>query len=149
LPCDHINGHLHFHLHPTVLPLVIAAAKMHGVRPIRCTHPVETEWKLGRGRWFYRASHWRIFRTLSKRAARVMQSEGMRRADRVFGLLEDSRVTEEFILKLLPELPAGNSELYSHPSLDEFRHEYHALVSVRVKHAIAEQGIELIRCQDL
>jgi chitin disaccharide deacetylase len=149
LPCDHVNGHLHFHMHPTVLPLVIEAAKRHGVRAIRWTHPVETEWKLGRGRWFYRKSHWIIFRRLSKRAGPVMQSAGMRSADRVFGLLEDSRVTEEFILKLLAELPAGNSELYSHPSLDEVRHEYDALVSARVKRAIAERGIELIRCQDL
>jgi chitin disaccharide deacetylase len=149
LPCDHVNGHLHFHLHPTVLPLVIEAAKIHGVRAIRCTHPVATEWNLGRGRWFYRKSHWHIFRALSKRAARVIQSDRMHSADRVFGLLEDSRIIEEFVLKLLPELPAGNSELYSHPSLDEFRHEYDALVSARVKQSIAEQGIDLIRYQDL
>ena len=90
-----------------------------------------------------------IFRTLSKRARPLMQAEAIRSADRVFGLLEDSRVTEEFILNLLAELPPGNSELYSHPSLDEFRHEYDALVSARVKQSIAEQGIELIRYQDL
>ena len=149
LLCDHVNGHLHFHMHPTVLPLVIEEAKRRGVRAIRWTHPVETEWNLGRGRWFYRKSHWHIFRALAKRAGRVMKSEEMHSADRVFGLLEDSRVTEEFILKLLAELPAGNSELYSHPSLDEFRHEYDALVSPRVKQLIAEPGIELIRCQDL
>lgn len=149
LPCDHVNGHLHLHMHPTVLPLVIEEAKRHGVRAMRWTRPVETEWKLGRGRWFYRQSHWTIFRGLSKRAIGVMRAQGMRSADRVFGLMEDSRVTEEFILRLIPELPSGNSELYSHPSLDEFRREYDALVSARVKQSIAEQGIELIRYQDL
>jgi chitin disaccharide deacetylase len=149
LPCDHVNGHLHFHMHPTVLPLVIEEAKKRGVRAVRWTHPVELEWKLGRGRWFYRKSHWIIFRTLAKTARALMQAAAIPSADRVFGLLQDSRVTEEFILKLLAALPAGNSELYSHPSLDEFRHEYDALVSARVKQSIAEQGIQLIRYQDL
>jgi hopanoid biosynthesis associated protein HpnK len=149
LRCDHVNGHLHFHMHPSVSPMVIDEAKRHGVRGIRLTRPVEIEKKLGRGRWFYRASHWLIFRALSKRSEAVMRREGMRHPEQVFGLLEDSRVTEAFILKLLGNLPAGNSELYSHPSLDEFRHEYEGLLSPRVKATVAEQGIELIRYQDL
>jgi hypothetical protein len=52
-------------------------------------------------------------------------------------------------LKLLPELPPGDSELYSHPSLDEFKHEFDALVSPRVKELVKKLGIELIRYQDL
>jgi hypothetical protein len=52
-------------------------------------------------------------------------------------------------LKLLPELPPGDSELYSHPSLDKFRHEFDALISPRVKAEIKNLGIELIRYQDL
>jgi hypothetical protein len=58
-------------------------------------------------------------------------------------------VDEEYVLKLLPELPPGDSELYSHPSLDEFKHEFEALVSPRVKERIEKLGIELIRYQDL
>ena len=149
LPCDHVNGHLHFHLHPTILPMVIAEARKHGVNAIRLTKPIHLETTLGRGRWFYRASHWHIFRTLSRRARLILDVEGVRHADHVFGLLENSRITEEFLLKLLPLLPSGNSELYSHPSLDEFPREYDALVSRRVKELIAEHGIQLIRHQDL
>jgi len=52
-------------------------------------------------------------------------------------------------LKLLPELPAGDSELYSHPSLDKFKHEFDALVSPRVREQIEKLGIQLIRYQDL
>ena len=46
-------------------------------------------------------------------------------------------------------LPRGDSELYSHPSLDKSRHEYDALVSPRVRKAVADEGIELVRYQDL
>jgi len=52
-------------------------------------------------------------------------------------------------LKLLGVLPPGDSELYSHPSLDKFKHEFDALVSPRVKTLIEKSGIQLIRYQDL
>lgn len=149
LPCDHINGHLHMHMHPAILPIVIAEAQKRRIKGIRLTRPTQLEWRLGQGRWFYRRSHWTIFRRLARRAKRQLSGAGLAFAEQVFGLLEDTRVTEEFVLKLLPELPTGNSELYSHPSLDEFRREYEALVSERVRRMVAEQKIELIRYQDL
>jgi len=49
----------------------------------------------------------------------------------------------------LPRLPAGDSELYSHPSLDEFHHEFDALVSPAVRNTIDRLSIQLIRYQDL
>jgi hypothetical protein len=36
-----------------------------------------------------------------------------------------------------------------HPSLDDFKHEFDALVSPRVKATAAQLGIRLIRYQDL
>ena len=38
----------------------------------------------------------------------------------VFGLLQTGRVTERYLLDLLPRLPAGDSELYSHPCVEKF-----------------------------
>ena len=73
----------------------------------------------------------------------------IRHAQITFGLLQDSRVDEDYILKLLTDLPPGDSELYSHPSLDKFKHEFAALVSPRVRELVKQQGIELIRYQDL
>jgi hypothetical protein len=58
-------------------------------------------------------------------------------------------VDEDYVLKLLPELPAGDSELYSHPSLDKARNELDALISPKVKSLIQKLGIQLIRYQDL
>jgi hypothetical protein len=67
----------------------------------------------------------------------------------VFGLLQNGRVDENYIRRLLPRLPAGDSELYSHPSLDEFEHEFAALTNRRLRQQVQELGIELIRYQDL
>jgi len=102
-----------------------------------------------RGRWLYRTSHALIYELLSRRARAPLRRRGIRHAQITFGLLQTGRVDEDYLLKLLPELPAGDSELYSHPSLDEFRPEFEALISPRVRDRVRELGIELIRYQDL
>jgi hypothetical protein len=58
-------------------------------------------------------------------------------------------VDEAYVLGLLPRLPAGDSELYSHLSLDNFRHEFDAMTSVQAKDLARQLGIQLIRYQDL
>jgi chitin disaccharide deacetylase len=149
LPLDHVNGHLHFHLHPTVFSII--REELGGrIAAFRLTRdPIGIDWALGRGRWFYRFSHWLIFRILSARSDGFLSRNGIKHTGQVFGLLENGRVSEDYIVKLLRILPAGDSELYSHPSLDAFKHEYEALVSARVKRVVAEEGVELIRYQDL
>ncbi len=150
LPLDHVNGHQHVHLHPTVLSILLRGAGSLGIRQMRLTRePYWTDVPLARGRRFYRAFHAAIFRALAWRAKTGFSREQIRHTQRVFGLLEDSRVDEAYLLKLLAVLPPGDSELYSHPSLDEFNHEFTALVSPRVKARVAQAGIQLIRYQDL
>jgi len=150
LPLDHVNGHLHLHLHPTVFRLLMDDATTLGIRHLRLTRDcLSRSRRMARGRWFYRVLHAAIYEWLSRRARRPLQQRGIRYAQITFGLLQNARVDEAYLLKLLPELPAGDSELYSHPSLDEFKHEFDALVSPRVKEQIEKLGIELIRCRDL
>lgn len=150
LALDHLNGHLHLHLHPVVFGLLMAEANELGIQHLRLTRdPLRLNLRLSRGRWLYRGSHALIFGLLSARAQRALRRRGIRHTQRVFGLLQDSRVNEEFLLGLLPRLPAGDSELYSHPSLDKFKPEFEALVSPRVKALVAQLNIRRIRYQDL
>lgn len=150
LTLDHLNGHLHLHLHPMVFDLLMVEASELGIRHLRLTRdPFRLNLRLARGRWLYRGSHALIFGLLSARARRALQQRGIRHPSRVFGLLQDSQVNEEFVLRLLPRLPAGDSELYSHPSLDKFKPEFEALVSPRVKTLVTQLNIRLVRYQDL
>ncbi len=150
LVLDHVNGHLNLHLHPTVFEMLASRCQEWGIRRMRVTDdPFTLNRRLAGGKWFYRASHALIFGRLSRRARRVLARSEIRFTDHVFGLLQNGRVDERYIAKLLPELPRGDSELYSHPSLDEFRHEFEALISPRVKAQVRELGIGLIRYQDL
>jgi hopanoid biosynthesis associated protein HpnK len=150
LPLDHINGHLHLHLHPVIFKILMEDADKLGIRHLRLTRDcLARSRRMSSGRWFYRVSHAAIYEWLSSRAREPLHLRGIKHTQITFGLLQDSRVDEEYLLKLLPELPSGDSELYSHPSLDEFKHEFDALVGPRVKELVKKLGIELIRYQDL
>lgn len=150
LVMDHVNGHLNIHLHPTVFALLMENATRWGIRYVRLTcDPFCLNARLVGGNWWYRTSHACIYRILSARSRARLATRQIRHTEQVFGLLQNARVDENFMLRLLPELPPGDSELYSHPSLDEFRHEYEALISPRVKQSIEQLGIQLIRYQDL
>jgi hopanoid biosynthesis associated protein HpnK len=150
LSLDHVNGHLHLHLHPVVFRILMEDAGKLGIQRMRLTRDcLARSNRMTHGRWFYRVAHALIHDRLSKRAREPLRQRGIKHAQITFGLLQDSHVDEEYVLKLLPELPDGDSELYSHPSLDEFRHEFDALVSPRVKELVKKLGIELIRYQDL
>jgi chitin disaccharide deacetylase len=150
LKLDHVNGHLHLHLHPAVFKILMENPEKAGLTHMRLTRDcLERSRRMSRGRWLYRISHATIFEMLSRRALKSFSDKKIRHAQITFGLLQDSHVDEDYILKLLPELPEGDSELYSHPSLDTFKHEFAALVSPRVREQIKSLGIELIRYQDL
>ncbi len=150
LPLDHVNGHLHLHLHPVIFKILMEDVEKLGIKRMRLTRDcLARSRRMATGQWFYRVSHAAIYEWLSSRAREPLRQRGIRHAQITFGLLQNARVDEEYILKLLPILPAGDSELYSHPSLDEFKYEFDALVSPRVKDLAKKLGIELIRYQDL
>ncbi len=150
LPLDHVNGHLNVHLHPTVLPLVLEIGRRHGLRALRLTRdPFWLNTRLAGGAWAYRVRHAGVFTLLSAAARPRLRRAGVRHTARVFGLLQNGRVDEAYLMRLLPRLPAGDSELYAHPSLTDFRVEFEALVSPRVRALIAAEGIQLIRYADL
>jgi hopanoid biosynthesis associated protein HpnK len=150
LKLDHLNGHLHLHLHPTVFGLLMEDAAQLGIQRVRLTcDPFRLNLRLASGHLAYRLLHVLIFHPLSARARPVLRQRGFRHTQRVFGLLQNARVDEPYVFGLLAQLPQGDSELYSHPSLDEFRNEFDALISLRVKERVQKLGISLIRYEDL
>jgi hopanoid biosynthesis associated protein HpnK len=150
LPLDHVNGHLHMHLHPAIFRILMDDGSQLGIERLRLTYdPFRLNLRLASGHFFYRALHAVIFHTLASRARSALRRRDIRHTGAVFGLLQNARVDETYVSNLLPALPSGDSELYSHPSLVEFRNEFDALVSPRIREQVAELGIRLIRYQDL
>lgn len=150
LPLDHVNGHLHLHMHPAVFKILSDNAERWGIRAMRLTS--DLFWlnaKLAGGRWLYRGSHAVIYRLLAARCRPVFARLGIRHTNAVFGLLQDSLVHADYVKKLLPLLPEGDSELYSHPSMDQFKREFDALVNPSVRELARQLQIQLVRYQDL
>jgi hopanoid biosynthesis associated protein HpnK len=114
LPCDHVDAHKHFHLHPTISGLAIAAALRHGVRSIRV--PAEDAAIVGAidGRAGGLAG--RLFRAWTALLRARARRAGLRSADRVFGLRWSGAMTKARMLALAERLPDGLTEIYLHPA---------------------------------
>lgn len=150
LPMDHLNGHLHFHLHPTIFGLIRRHWRNWNIRAIRLTRDsLGTSLRLARGRYLYRLSHTFIFDWLSAQARSALALRRIRHADLTYGLLENDQMTEPYLLQLLERLTPGVFEVYFHPDEDRHQAELEALISPKVRATIQRRGIELIRYQDL
>jgi hopanoid biosynthesis associated protein HpnK len=150
LTLDHVNVHKHFHLHPTLLNILLRIGREYGVSAVRV--PDEPLWFAARnGTWFAGAGSallapWVALMKRQLRAAQVLHN------DRIFGIAASGNMDETTLLAILARLPPGISEIYFHPavesgsaitaSMSEYRHadELAALLSPRVRAAIAAGG---------
>jgi hopanoid biosynthesis associated protein HpnK len=150
LPLDHVDSHHHLHAHPTLFKIVIESAADLGITHLRLTsEPFGVHARLAVGYRLERLSHGIAYWLLAGGARRKLRRLDIKHTDAVFGLLQDARVDETYLERLLPKLPLGVSEIYSHPSLDVFKHEMEALISPRIRALAESLGIRLIRYQDL
>jgi hopanoid biosynthesis associated protein HpnK len=153
LQLDHVNAHKHFHLHPTVLGMLLSMAQEFGIRAIRVPHEPM---------WFARARGGRLAAVssaaLSPLTALMKQrirAAGLLHNDRVFGIASSGAMDESALLQIIERLPEGISEIYLHPgvqsgeaiaaSMAGYRHadELAALLSPRVRDAVHGAGVKL------
>jgi hopanoid biosynthesis associated protein HpnK len=139
LPLDHVNAHKHFHLHPTVLSLVLSIGRDFGLRAVRLPFEANAPWWL---------KPW--IALMRGRLARA----GIAHNDYVVGIEHTGGMDEAAMLDALARMPAdGVGEIYCHPaeagegpitaSMRAYRHvdELDALLSPRVAEAIVNAGL--------
>jgi chitin disaccharide deacetylase len=147
LTLDHVNVHKHFHLHPTLLDMLLRVGREYGAPAMRV--PDEPLWfALSTGGWpaalgCSLLAPWIAIMKRRLRTARV------RHNDHLFGLAASGAMDEATLLAILARLPSGVTEIYLHPatesgaaiapSMREYRHadELAALSSPRVRETIA------------
>ena len=152
LALDHVNAHKHMHLHPTVARLIVEIGRDYGIKAVRV--PAEPRAVLQAAYPGERAPL-PVLRPWVELLRRRLRRAGVRVNDHLFGLAWSGRMVEERVLRLLPHLPDGISELYFHPAarrspalaaaMPRYRQtdELAALVSPVVRARIAELGIGL------
>jgi chitin disaccharide deacetylase len=152
LALDHVNVHKQFHLHPTVLDLLLRVGRDYGVAAVRL--PREPRWfarRAGRGPAAGAAllAPWLALMQRRLRAAKVLYN------DQVFGVAASGMMDEATLLEIIARRPPGITEIYLHPATESgstiaasmrgYRHaeELAALTSPRVRAAVAQAGISL------
>ena len=145
LKLDHVNVHKHFHLHPTLLEILLRVGRYYGVSAVRV--PDEPLWFAARSGWLAGTNAMLLapWVALMKRRLRAAH---VRHNDRLFGVAASGAMDERKLLTILSRLPRGVTEIYLHPaaqsgaaiaaSMSEYRHadELAALLSPRVRAAI-------------
>lgn len=160
LALDHVNAHKHFHLHPTVLGMILAIGREFGLRAVR----LPREPLLAGLRVCARGARGKLAQALflgpwvGLMRARLGRA-GITHNDAVFGLSASGRMDESMLVAILARLPAGVTELYLHPatrdgisrSMADYAPaaELAALTSPRVRAQLEREGIERIAFSDL
>ena len=148
LVLDHVNAHKHFHLHPTLLKMIVRIGREFGMNAVRVPH--EPLWFSGGGAGAMASTAF-LTPWVALMKARL-RAAGISYNDCVFGIASTGRLDEAVLLDILARLPAGVTEIYLHPAahsatpitptMSHYRHtdELAALLSARVAAAVAASG---------
>jgi hopanoid biosynthesis associated protein HpnK len=151
LALDHVNVHKHFHLHPTVLGLLIRIARECGVRAIRV--PDEPFWFAARNAGPHAVLSTAALKPWVWLMKCRLRAAGIFHNDAIFGVAKSGAMDEEQLLAILTRLPLGITEIYLHPatisggsitsSMAAYRHadELAALLSPRVCAAVVALNV--------
>jgi hopanoid biosynthesis associated protein HpnK len=155
LPLDHVNAQCHYHLHPTVLRLILKIARDYGNPPMRVPdEPFGPSWRATHENYRGRLAHALFLAPFLRIVRARLRANGVAHNDHVFGFNDTGRMTEERVLGFLRHLPDGATELYFHAAtrrwpgmardLQAYRleDELAALLSPRVAAAVRASGAE-------
>ena len=139
LVLDHVNTHKHFHLHPTVLSMILEIGRDYGMRAMRLPYEADSP------AWI---KPW-----MANLRARLKRA-GVAHNDYVVGIAQTGRMDEAVLLDAIARLPDGVGEIYCHPAtagdgvlsegMRTYRHadELNALLSPRVASALRAAGAQ-------
>jgi len=155
LRLSHVDGHKHMHSNPVVLRALVELADEFNIQVIRLpSEELRMTLNIDGGDLQTKLLWAFIFRGLRIYGERLLKSIGVGFAARVYGLLESGRMTEPYLLGLIPQIKADVVEIYSHPAiaipgepsngpLGLGPRELAALKSDRVREALVKSGFEL------
>ena len=158
LPLDHVNAHKHMHLHPCVAKLIIEIGRDYGIKAVRVPSEPVAVLRRAFPDERRRTPAYRLWVIALRRR---LQGAGLCANDHLFGLAWSGGMVEARVLRLIPHLPDGVSEIYFHPAAERapslvpalrgYRRaeELATLLSPLLRDRIAELGIRLVSYSDL
>ena len=164
LPWDHVDGHQHFHMHPTVFRHLLALCDRYGVNRLRVPRESFASHLRGGGDGFTPvAAGALILQLLCRINLRILRrrktlgGKPIFLCDQVYGDFQSSNMHAAYTLRLLDRLASGVCEVYYHPGTDYARKlpsdvragsvrdvELMALLDPEVKAKVARMGVRLV-----
>jgi hopanoid biosynthesis associated protein HpnK len=119
LTLDHVNAHKHFHVHPLIARDVLSIGRDYGMNALRV--PAEPAQIVARIDNKPPAFSERVMAPWTTALRGWARRAGLTTPDAVFGLRWTGAVTAERLAALMPLLPDGLVEIYTHPATrDDF-----------------------------
>jgi len=154
LVLDHVNTHKHLHFHPTATAMLISIGRRYGMLALRIPdEPRDILLEADPGADIPKSRMGMLLQSMRRRSKRAKLAYN----DNIFGLAWSGAMTEDRLLSLIPHLPEGLNELYCHPATGDaeaieggapgylYREELAALLSPRVRQALVDNGVTLVR----
>lgn len=155
LKLDHVDGHHHFHQHPTIVGMLAVMAREYGIRSVRWpVEPPFNSFRAQQNRRGTRLAAWLFSPARLLGMRRRLARAGIRCNDHSFGLHESGDMTPERVKRFVSVLPPGVTEIYCHPATrpwesqdalpGDYRcvEEYHAMADPALLDLVEQLGIE-------
>ncbi len=161
LPLSHVDGHLHLHVHPVILRILVELAPEFNIQVIRLpSEELQMSLKLDRSALLTKLVWSGVFGRLRSYGESLLTAHGIKFAQRVYGLLQTGNMSEQYLLGLIPQIQAELVEIYSHPALVQPGEplnglpgageiELAALLSEQVRQVLTINGFELTNYHQL
>lgn len=151
-----LSSHEHVHMVPEILEIFVRLAKEYGIPSIRYPRGE------GRPAPFFIAKLYRalVLSYFEKSMANIVRKSGLAYTDHFRGFLDAGRLDEAALIGIINGLQDGTTELVCHPGfigpevVDRYRWhieceaELFALTSRRVKKALEDNGVTLVKYKD-
>ena len=156
IPLSHIDGHLNIHMHPTVFRILAELMPRYGISSFRLSRErLSHNLRFDQHRRLGKSAESVIFGALAKNCLPLLDHNGVSYAGEVKGVFNSGRMTEDYVLNILDDLPEETTEIYFHPGLlpdaeitrrmPDYRHEDElaAITSPLVAQKVRKLGISL------
>lgn len=118
LQLSHVDGHLHMHSHPVVMHTLVELADEFNIKVIRLpSEELRLTLNLDRSDLQSKIIWSFVFAGLRRYGEGLLKAKRIGFVERVYGLLQTGRMTEEYLLRLIPQIRANLVEIYSHPAI--------------------------------
>ena len=156
LTLDHVNAHNHMHLHPTVFSLILTIGSEFGLSAIRIPNepPLESIIQDNKDK-LKRFAQYLFFKPFVSSMKKQCAIRDIKFNDTIFGLYDSGHMNIDTLIRILPHVEEGLTEIYMHPATErwddidpaandyEFEAEFKALSHARIKRAVEKFDIQL------